>query len=126
MTPLTVVERLLLPTVSCFEPSWKVPSPSIEPAVIPPVDREEMSNTPTVLDLALAMRRAFPPVALSAKMVMPPASVIIVALPAVLALRKERFAWLPTKKVGALEELLTMPAPVMLIDVKMPVEVAKL
>jgi hypothetical protein len=122
ITPLTVVERLLLPTVSRFEPSWKVPSPSIEPAVIPAVDRAEMSNTPP----ALAMKRAFPPVALSANPVIPPALVIIVALPAVLALRKKRFAWLPTIKVGALEELLTMPAPVMLIDVKRPSDVAKL
>jgi hypothetical protein len=113
-----VVERLLLPTVSWFEPSWKVPAPSIEPAVIPPVDREDMSNTPTELPMAPAMKRAFPPVALSAKMVIPPGFVIMVALPAVLALRKERFAWSPTIKVGALEELLTMPAPVMLIEVK--------
>src|SRR5215467_9921075 len=104
MTPLTVVERLLLPTVSCFEPSWKVPPPSIEPAVIPPVDREDMSNTPP----ALAIKRAFPPASL-----------------AVLALRKERFAWLPTIKVGALAELSTMPAPVTLIDVKRPSDVAK-
>src|SRR6516165_8177712 len=126
MTPLTVVERLLLPTVSCFEPSWKVPPPSIEPAVIPPVDREDMSNTPTELPMAPAMKRAFPPVALSAKMVIPPGFVIMVALPAVLALRKERFTWLPTIKVGALEELSTMPAPVTLIDVKRGSDVAKL
>ena len=112
---------MLLPTVSCFEPSWKVPPPSIEPAVIPPVDREDMSNTPP----ALAIKRAFPPVALSAKMVIPPALVIMVASPAVLALRKERFAWLPTIKVGALAELSTMPAPVTLIDVKRPSDVAK-
>jgi hypothetical protein len=32
--PLTVVERLLLPTVSWFAPSEYVPAPSIEPAVI--------------------------------------------------------------------------------------------
>jgi hypothetical protein len=50
--------------------------------------------------MAPAMKRAFPPVALSAKMVIPPGFVIMVVLPAVLALRKERFAWLPTIKVG--------------------------
>jgi hypothetical protein len=71
------------------------------------------------------MKRAFPPVALSANPVIAPALVIMVALPAVLALRKKRFAWLPTIKVGALEELLTMPAPVMLIDVKRGSDVVK-
>src|SRR5690348_15471100 len=45
-TPLTSVERLLLPTVSWFGPREKVPAPSIEPAVIPPLDREVMSNAP--------------------------------------------------------------------------------
>jgi hypothetical protein len=47
-------------------------------------------------------------------------------LPAVLALRKKRFAALPTIKVGALEEALTMPSPVILIDVKRGAAVVKL
>jgi hypothetical protein len=34
ISPLTVVERLLLPTVSWLEPKKYVPAPSIEPAVI--------------------------------------------------------------------------------------------
>jgi hypothetical protein len=34
ISPLTVVERLLLPTVSWLEPRKYVPAPSIEPAVI--------------------------------------------------------------------------------------------
>jgi len=85
ITPLTVVERLLLPTVSWFEPREKVPAPSIEPAVIPPDDREVMSNAPP----ALVMKRASPPVALSTNPVRPPALVIMMALPAVLALRKK-------------------------------------
>ena len=38
---------------------------------------------------------------------------------------KKMFAWLPTIKVGALEELLTMPAPVTLIDVERFGAVAK-
>jgi hypothetical protein len=33
MTPSTVVERLLLPTVSWFCPRLKVPLPAIEPTV---------------------------------------------------------------------------------------------
>jgi hypothetical protein len=44
-----------------------------------------MSNTPP----ALAMKRAFPPVALLVNPVIPPALVIMVELPAVLALRKK-------------------------------------
>jgi hypothetical protein len=36
------------------------------------------------------------------------------------------FAWLPMIKVGALEEPLTMPAPVILIDVVKPFSVVKL
>src|SRR6516164_8128190 len=55
----------------------------------------------------------------------PPAWVMMVALPALLVPRKKMFAWLPTIKVGALEELLTMPAPVMLIDVVRGEDVAK-
>src|SRR6516165_9183855 len=106
ITPLTSVERLLLPTVSWFGPREKVPAPSIEPAVIAPLDREVMSNAPP----AVVMKRALPPVALSA----------------VLALRKKMFAWLPMIKVGALEEPLTMPVPVILIDVVMPSDVMKL
>ena len=119
--PLTVVERSLLPTVSRFGPREKVPAPSIEPAVIPPLDREVMSNAPP----ARVMKRAFPPVALSTNAVSPPALVIMVALPALLVPRKKMFAWLPTIKVGALEELLTMPAPVMLIDVERGEDVRK-
>ena len=122
ITPLTVVERLLLPTVSCFEPSSKVPAPSIEPAVIPPADKADMSNTPP----PLAMKRAFPPVALSVKPVIPPELVIMVALAAVLELTKNRFAKLPMVKVGALEESLTMPAPVILIAVERGTDVLKL
>jgi hypothetical protein len=72
------------------------------------------------------MKRALPPVALSANPVRPPALVIMMASPAVLALRKKMFAWLLTIKVGALEELLTMPAPVILIDVEKPFSVVKL
>jgi hypothetical protein len=49
----------------------------------------------------------------------------MVASPAVLALRKKMFAWLLTIKVGALEEPSTMPAPVILIDVKRAGDVLK-
>jgi len=80
-----------------------------------------MSNAPP----ARVMKRAFPPLALSTNPVSPPALVIMVALPAVLEPRKKMFAWLPTIKVGALEELLTMPAPVTLIDVERFGAVAK-
>src|SRR6516225_5751820 len=122
ITPLTSVERLLLPTVSWFEPREKVPAPSIEPAVIPPLDREVMSNAPP----AVVMKRALPPVALSTNAVRPPLVVIMMASPAVLPLGKKMFAWLLTIKVGALEELSTMPVPVILIDVKKAGDVLKL
>src|ERR1700730_10275474 len=122
ITPLTSVERLLLPTVSWFGPREKVPAPSMERAVIPPLDREVSANgtQPGV------KRRALPPVALSTNAVRPPALVIMMALPALLPLRKKMFAWLPMIKVGALDELLTMPVPVILIDVEKPFSVVKL
>jgi len=72
------------------------------------------------------MKRALPPVALSTNAVSPPAVVIMVALPALLALRKKMFAWLPMIKVGALDELLTMPVPVILIDVERGEDVEKI
>jgi hypothetical protein len=79
-----------------------------------------MSNAPP----ALVMKRAFPPVALSTNAVETVGDYGGVAGGARIA--KKMFAWLPTIKVGALEELLTMPAPVILIDVEMPSVVVKL
>jgi hypothetical protein len=76
MRPLTSVEKLLRPTVSVLEPRKKVPAPSIEPAVMPAVVRPEMSTTPP----ALAMRRAKPPLPWPLKNVVPPASLMNVAL----------------------------------------------
>src|SRR5262245_34502132 len=76
MRPLTSVERLLRPTVSCFEPRKKVPAPSIEPAVIPVVVKLDMSTTPPTL----AMRRAKPAVPWPLKYVAPPALLMNVAL----------------------------------------------
>ena len=122
IAPLTVVERSLLPIVSCFEPSSKVPAPSIEPAVIPPVDKADMSNTPP----ALAMKRAFPPVALSVKPVIPPELVIMLALAAVLEFDKKQVRLIADDKSRCVGESLTMPAPVILIDVKSGTAVMKL
>lgn len=48
MTPLTVVERLLPPTVSALAPSTMAPAPSTEPIVTPVELRPEMSSVPEV------------------------------------------------------------------------------
>ena len=56
MTPLTVVDRPLPPTVSVRAPSSNRPAPSNQPAAIPNVSIEK-SNTPP----ALAISRALPP-----------------------------------------------------------------
>ena len=86
MMPATSVEPSLPPTVSCFAPSWYDPAPSIEPAVIPAEMSCEMLNTP----FALVMKRALPPVLLPLNSVVVPASVVMVALPALLKLSKRR------------------------------------
>jgi len=119
MVPLTVVERLLDPTVSCEEPRKYVPAPAIEPAVIGTlgrpssepsgkVPRPDMSKTP----FALVMNSALPPVLLPKNLVSPPSFVVIVALPALLPWKKFVFPLLvmlalpavavpPPKKPGA-------------------------
>src|SRR5258708_26092224 len=107
ITPLTVVERLLLPTVSWFEPREKVPAPSIEPAVIPPLDREVMSNAPP----AVVMKRASPPVALSTNAVRPPAVGIFKWLPAVVPIGKKKCASVGRIKNGGLWGQVNMSAP---------------
>jgi hypothetical protein len=88
IVPLTVVERLLRPTVSWFWPSRNVPAPAIEPAVtwLVPAgpDVPEKSTMPP----ALAMSCALPPVALFWKNVVPPELVMTVTLPAVLVSKK--------------------------------------
>lgn len=73
-----------------------------------------MSTTPP----ALAVKRASPPLAVFLNSVIPPLFVTMLALPAVLAFSNERCAWSPMIKVGALAEWLTMPVPVIAIDVK--------
>src|SRR6266478_6576270 len=94
MTPskVCVVERLLKPTMRFFDPRKKLPPPSIEPAVMPPELSPDMSTEAP--EPGTRMRRAWPPVLLSINKIWPanapPGGVwlIIVALPAVLELRK--------------------------------------
>ena len=86
MTPLTVVDRSLPPTVSVAEPRLNRPAPSIEPAVVPVDVRYEKSNLPP----ALAMKRALSPLLALLKRVMPPLLVMRVEPPAVLAPLKYR------------------------------------
>jgi hypothetical protein len=87
-----VVERLLPPTVRLLAPrkTLPVPSSSIDPAVVPPVVRPEMSSPPE----ALKMKRAVPPLALSLMVVVPTPVLVMVALPAVLELKKPRVSLL--------------------------------
>src|SRR5579864_8312639 len=83
-TPENVVERSLPPTVRVFAPRKIVPAPSIEPAVVPPVESAEMSKKPVVLK----MKRAVPPLALSNIKIWP--LLVMVALAAVLVLKNSR------------------------------------
>ena len=46
MTPLTVVERLLAPTLSCLVPRRTAPAPSIEPAVVPAMASGDFRRRP--------------------------------------------------------------------------------
>src|SRR5262245_40046371 len=138
MTPLTVVLRLLLPTVSWFEPRKKLPAPAIEPALILPSLAGPAVLEKSTVPPALAMNCALPPLLLSLNCVSPPLFVVMVALEAVLLLLNKspppllvmmafpaellllqfRFALLV--KLGANAELLTMPAPLMLKVIPVP------
>src|SRR5258708_7682706 len=113
ISPLTSVERLLEPTVSSFEPRLYVPSPAIEPAVIPgtisggaplsgKVPRPEISKVPP----ALVMKAALPPVLLPKKLVVPPLWVGIVALPPLLPWKK---LTIPLLVIVALPAVLVPP-----------------
>src|SRR5262249_61190122 len=87
--PLTVVERLLLPTMSRFVPSLYVPAPSIEPAeMLPSPSGPEVPEKSTVPP-ALVMKRAFPPLLLLVNCVNAPPLVVMVALLAVLVSVKD-------------------------------------
>src|SRR6266851_1384418 len=84
IVPLTVVERLLPPTVSWLEPSEYVPAPAIEPAVIWLFPAgPEVPEKSTVPD-ALVMNWALPPVLLPKNWVLAPLLVVMVALAALL------------------------------------------
>ena len=100
IVPLTVVDRLLLPTVSWLWPRRNVPAPAIEPAVIwlSPAgpDVPEKSTMPP----ALAVSCALPPVLLCRKNVVPPALVMMVALPAVELSWKEVEKVVPPKRLS--------------------------
>src|SRR5262249_34315121 len=88
--PLTVVERLLLPTMSRFVPSLYVPAPSIEPAeMLPSPSGPELPEKSTIPP-ALVMNRALPPSLLLVNCVIAPPLVIIVASRAALVSENER------------------------------------
>src|SRR5262249_3636714 len=80
ITPLTVVDKLLPPTVIVFDPRKKVPEPSREPGVVPIDVSPEKSTAPV-----FTISRAVPPDELSLKKTVPLELCVIVALPAVLA-----------------------------------------
>src|SRR5260370_17592932 len=84
MTPLTLGERLLLPTVNSFAPSKYLPPPSIEPAesLLSPAGPvlSEKSTVPP----AAVMNCAAPPVELAKNCTVAPLLVVTAALPAVL------------------------------------------
>ncbi len=97
MVPLTLADRLLLPTVSWLAPRKKSPPPSIEPAVLatPP----DMSNWPP----ASMMNRAWPPDPLTSWTRLP-FSTVMVAFAAVLLSAKE------SRKPPARVTMLALPA----------------
>src|SRR5438128_4653650 len=97
MTPENVVERLLAPTARFFEPRKILPLPSTEPAVVPLVVRFSMSRIP----VPFKINRAVPPLAPCVMEVIPPLSVVMVALPAVLP---------PPKVISLLLVMLALPA----------------
>ena len=87
--PLTVVERLLPPTMSRFVPSLYVPASSIEPAVmLPSPSGPELPEKSTVPP-ALVTKRALPPLLLAVNCVSAPPLVVMVALLAVLVSENE-------------------------------------
>ena len=87
--PLTVVERLLLPTMSRFVPSLYVPAPSIEPAEMLPSPSGPEEPEKSTVPPALVMKRALPPSLLLVNCVCAPPLVVMVALPAVLVSENE-------------------------------------
>ena len=137
--PLTVVERLLLPTMSRFVPSLYVPAPSIEPAEMLPSPSGPEEPEKSTVPPALVMKRALPPSLLLVNCVSAPPLVVMVALPAVLVSVKETrvpppllmMAEFPAElelvnviapllvKLGANAELFTIPEPLISKSVKL-------
>lgn len=76
----------MLPTVSVLPPRKKVPLPSMEPAVMPPSVRADMSKKPEMEN------RALPPVLLSENVTLLCRSALMDALPAVVCAKKS--VWL--------------------------------
>ncbi|MBV9630169.1 MAG: hypothetical protein JO230_18900 [Xanthobacteraceae bacterium] len=96
-----------------------MPAPSIDPAVVPPPLRAEMSKLPP----ALVMKRAFPPEELSWNVVTAPLFVVIVALPAVLVLKNST----ELKKPKLLAKIVVMVAlPAVLEPAKRTVPLLKI
>ena len=109
IVPLTVVERLLLPTTSWFAPRTKLPAPAIEPAEMMLLLARPVVALKSKLVPALALSCAVPAVLLPRNETVP-AVRLMIALPADDALSN----WSSeesTLKVGAFDELLTMPSP---------------
>lgn len=79
ITPLSVVSRLLPPSVSCLEPRKKLPPPSIQKTFKPSRVKPDMSKTPP----ERLMKCAVPASLLSEKVIKLPELAVIVALPAV-------------------------------------------
>src|SRR2546429_257681 len=83
-------------------PAWVVN------AALPPVLNPENCVVPPLLVMTVAL----PAVLVLVNVVNPPLLVTTAALPAVLLLVNAKSELVGTKKLGAFEELLTMPAPV--------------
>jgi hypothetical protein len=115
MVPLTVVLRLLSPTMSVLAPRLYVPAPSIEPAVTRLLPAGPLVPEKSTTPPALVMKRATAPVLVPEKIVCPNALVMMMASSAVLALLNCRVPSAPetplTTKVGALPEMSATPSP---------------
>src|SRR5262249_39330040 len=107
MIPENVVDRLLPPTESFFEPRKIEPAPSIEPAVMPAVVRSDRSMVPA----APLMRRAVPPVLEPSNSKRP--LLVMVALPAVLKKSKNSRPLLVMVALPAVLELKKLIEPVL-------------
>src|SRR6266566_3382346 len=114
-TPPAWVVKAALPPVLNPE-NCVVPPLLVMTVALPPVLNWENCVVPPLL----VMTAALPAVLVLVNVVNPPKLVVMTALPAVLLLMNDSVDMGPTKKFGAFEEALTMPAPAMVKAVELP------